>query len=75
MEWAQPSLCTDYPVLATYKQTMSDLPGLKEYLSNDCMEFKYTFNNKVAKLNNTVWITYQIWRYPIILDKNIIIFF
>ena len=48
-------LFTDFPKLGQYHVDMSSLPGLKEYLDNaDCMEKKRTFNNKAAKINNTV---------------------
>jgi glutathione S-transferase len=55
MNWLQPTLLTDYPSLATYKETMCNLPGLKEYIADpNCIENNYTFNNKVAKINGTV---------------------
>ena len=53
MEWLVPTLCTDYSCLTAYKASMCALPGLKEYIEDpNCIEHKYTFNNKVAKLNN-----------------------
>jgi len=46
---------TDYPTLAAYHASVADLPGLKEYLADPaCMENTRTFNNKSAKINNTV---------------------
>ena len=50
-EFLEPTLMTTYPKLAEYKTAVFELPGVKEYVSNpDCIEFKYTFNNKVAKI-------------------------
>ena len=52
-EFLEPSLMTTHPKLAEYKTAVFELPGVKDYVSNpDCIEFKYTFNNKVAKINN-----------------------
>eukprot|EP00639_Heterosigma_akashiwo_P004801 CAMPEP_0194568268 /NCGR_PEP_ID=MMETSP0292-20121207/6466_1 /TAXON_ID=39354 /ORGANISM="Heterosigma akashiwo, Strain CCMP2393" /LENGTH=237 /DNA_ID=CAMNT_0039418313 /DNA_START=106 /DNA_END=819 /DNA_ORIENTATION=- len=44
-----------YASLETYRQNVANLPGLKEYLEQpDCPEKSRTFNNKIAKINNTV---------------------
>ena len=52
-EMMHPAMMTEFPNLVAYKAAMFELPGLKEYISSpDCIEHKYLFNNKVAKINN-----------------------
>ena len=49
------SIYKDYSVLKTMHDTMSNLPGLKEYLADpNCLDKHRTFNNKHAKINNVV---------------------
>ena len=49
------SLYKDFPVLKTQHDTMSNLPGLKEYVSDpNCLEKQRSFNNKHAKIGNVV---------------------
>merc|ERR1712127_50172 len=44
---------TTFPTLQAYHNNVAGLPGVKEYLADpNCIEHKYTFNNKVAKINN-----------------------
>ena len=56
MEFLHPNLLKDFPYLKNYKQRMNDLPNIKEYFFNPrtCIDLKYQFNNKVAKINNEV---------------------
>jgi glutathione S-transferase len=44
----------EFPVLAEYNETMKQLPGLKEYLSNDPIDAALLFNNKMAKINGSM---------------------
>lgn len=54
MEFLYPNIFKDFPYLLPYKNRVKDLPNLKEYFFSPkkCIDMKYTFNNKVAKINN-----------------------
>jgi glutathione S-transferase len=43
----------EFPVLAEFNETMKQLPGLKEYISNDPIDATLMFNNKMAKINGS----------------------
>ena len=48
------NLSGEFPHLDQYHQNMKNLPGVKEYVSDpNCIDAKYIFNNKVAKVNTT----------------------
>ena len=50
-----PDLCTDFPTLAVYHETVRAVSGVKEYFDKeDCPEHTLSFNNKSAKINATV---------------------
>ena len=54
-EFVDPTLMETFAKLKAYREAVFELPGVKEYLSNPaCVEPKYTFNNKVAKINNQI---------------------
>ena len=45
MEFSEPGLLTIYPVLVAYKERMTQLPGLKEYLEEpECPDGEWNGN-------------------------------
>ena len=46
-------LCSENVILARYSQNFMMLPRITDYLANDADFRKRTFNNKIAKINNS----------------------
>ena len=53
LAWNNPNFFTEFPSLEGYCNNVKSLPGLAEYLADpNHREATYTFNNKIAKINN-----------------------
>jgi hypothetical protein len=71
MEFSEPGLLTIYPVLVAYKQRITSLPGLKEYLEkpdcpdgdwngNEHLETKQWFTNPSQAISDNMKFLYSV---------------